>query len=103
MNVHQQIAKKRLARRFSSGDGVRLTSGTEKGERGHIVAIGACALDTRKDVHQYTIVLTSKEGVVSGNESEFESCPAANVGKYGGPSRGGSRERGNNYGYRARR
>lgn len=103
MNTHQRLTQKRLARRFSGGDGVRMKSGPHKGESGHIVAIGAAALDSSTELHQYTIVLTSKEGVTSGNEADFESCPSANVGKYGGPSRGGARERGNNYGYRARR
>lgn len=93
MNHYQQLAKKRLNRRFSSGDGVRLTAGEAKGQSGHIVAIGAYARGN-PNVAQYTIVLTSKEGVVSANEDSFESCPAANIGKYGGPSRGGAPERG---------
>lgn len=101
MTPYQQLAKKRLARRFSTGDGVVLKEGAATGEKGHIVAVGATALDGR-EMPQYTIVLTSKDGVVSAKESDFDSCPAENVGKYGGPSRGGARERGNNYGYRAR-
>ena len=100
MNVYQELARRRLARRFSSGDGVEVLTGPHKGRKGWIYAMGgySATQDPALKGHRYSVAFTDNpndphhlEGGTFA-DAELKSDPAGNRGKYGGPSRGGSPE-----------
>ena len=83
MNPDQKMKAERLARRFSTGDGVQLPDG----RRGVIRAFGSPTPDRGTEC---SIEVEDKGPWVAAHEVDLTSVPALNTGKYGGPTRGGS-------------
>ncbi len=82
MNPYQKLLRDRLARRFSTHDGVRLPDGR----------IGVVQSQHHDPALGYVLWVQTdpKTPWVRIAQDAVESVPAANRGKYGGPSRGGA-------------
>lgn len=82
MNKHQQLENDRALRRFSRGDGVRLSDGRTG-------TVSECQFSLSEGVG-YLITVPGNPDRVYMADSALESVPELNQGKYGGPSRGGA-------------
>ena len=82
MNPYQKLLRDRLTRRFSTNDGVRLPDGR----------IGVVKTQHQDEARGIVLWVETapNEPWVQTPQTDVQSVPAANRGKYGGPSRGGA-------------